>query len=251
MNRTQIIPPSPASNGQVQPASEPDATAIPSAPPPPGTPASTLAAPTGPAELAPVPLLASRRKVDLATVEMSNLAVATPVEQLVVREMKGIGQTFTPNLAGALTFRGLVYKPAGEYEEVHQIIAGPLLLKPLIASRLKMTTFVPTFSWSTLEVVLAPFKMTKFGMRVLQALQSLQSEFPDLKVFYEWESSKKRHVVQSLPMTAQERELIAKVIWPSKDQIIEALQITAFDNIDVLAAANEEIRTLLSARMVE
>jgi hypothetical protein len=182
---------------------------------------------------------------------MSGLTAATQVEQLVVREMKGISQTFTPNLEGALTFRGLVSTPPGEFEAVYLIIAGPLLSDPRIVGRVKTITFVPAFAWSTFEVVLVPFKATKFGMRVLQDLLSLKPRFPNFKVFVEWDALKKRHVVQSLPMTEQEQELIAKVIWPSRGQIIEALQLSAFDDINALAAANDEIRTLLSARAVE
>jgi hypothetical protein len=165
--------------------------------------------------------------------------------------MKGISQTFTPNLETALPFHGLVSTPPGEFDAVYHIIAGPLLSDPRIAGRVKTITFVPAFSWSTFEVVLVPFKGTKFGMRVQQDLGSLKPQFPNVKVFVEWDALKKRHVVQSLPMTAQEQELISKVIWPSRVQIIEALQISAFDDINDLAAANDEIRTLLSARMVE
>ena len=52
-------------------------------------------------------------------------------------------------------------------------------------------------------------------------------------------------------MTAQERELIARTVWPKREQILDALAMTAFDKLDDLVAANDEIRTLLNSREVE
>ncbi len=198
----------------------------------------------------PAPLTPSRR-VDLRTVVMDGLPETTAVETLDVRELKGIGATFTPNMAQALPFRGLEYKPEGEFDAVYQIIAGPLLHDPRIVGRLKTITFVPAYAWSTCEIVLAPFKGTKFGMRVLHCLRSLQPEFPNVKVFVEWNESRKRHLVQSMAMTSQERDLISKVAWPTRDQVLDALSMTAFDSLDDLTAANDEIRALLNSREVE
>jgi hypothetical protein len=208
---------------------------------------------TAPMPLAPstVPLLLPKRKVDLATVEMSGLPATTPVEQLLVREVKGIGAPFTPNLKTALSFYGLVHKPEGEFDKVYQPVGGSLLNDPRVAGRLRTIIFVPAFLWATLEVVIAPWRMTTYGAHVLQALQSLQPQFPNFKVFVEWSEQKKRHVVRENDMTPQEQELISKFTWPTKVQIIEALQMCAFDNIDDLAAANAEIKTLLSSREVE
>jgi hypothetical protein len=198
-----------------------------------------------------VPLLLPKRKVDLLTVEMSGLPSTTPVEQLLVREMKGIGAPFTPNLETALSFRGLVHKPDGEFDKVYQPVGGPLLNDPRVAGRLKTITFVLAFLWDTLEVVIAPWRMTTYGAHVLHALQKLQPEFPNFKVFVEWSDQKKKHVVHRIDMTPQEKELISKVTWPTKEQVIEALELCAFDNIDDLAAANAEIKTLLGSREVE
>jgi hypothetical protein len=218
----------------------------------------TLNTPTIPPEaaidrpgLSPVPLLSPKRKVDLATIEMSGLPATTPVEQLLVHEVKGIGAPFTPNLELALSFRGLVYKPEGEFDEIYQLVGGPLLNDSHVAGRLKQIVFIATYLWAQCEVVLAPWKMTKHGAHVVQILQSLQPRFPNVKVFVEWSDLKRRHVVHDVAMTAQERELVSKVTWPTKDQIIYALQLSAYDNIDDLAAANAEIKTLLSSREVE
>ena len=220
--------------------------------------APALNTPTAPPETAPmplapstVPLLLPKRKVDLATVEMSGLPATTPVEQLLVREVKGISTPFTPNLESALSFRGLVHKPEGEFDKVYQLVGGSLLNDPHVAGRLQTIVFAPTYSWATCEVVLAPWKMTKYGAHVLKDLQLLQPRFPNLKVFVEWSDLKRRHVVYEVHMTPQDRELISKVTWPHKDQIDDALQLCAFDNIDDLAAANAEIKTLLGSREVE
>ena len=218
----------------------------------------TLNTPTIPPEaaidrpgLSPVPLLSPKRKVDLATIEMSGLPATTPVEQLVVHKTKGIATPFTPNLGLALSFRGLVYKPEGEFDESYQLVAGPLLNDSRVVSRLKQIVFIATYLWAQCEVVLAPWKMTKHGAHVVQTLQSLQSRFPNIKLFVEWSDLKKRHVVHDVAMTPQERELVSKVTWPTRDQMIDALQLSAFDDIVDLAAANAEIKTLLSSREVE
>lgn len=201
--------------------------------------------------LGPAPLLTPVHRVNLAPVAMGALPQATPVESLVVRELKGIAAAFTPNTSRALQFRGFVYKPEGEFEACHQIIAGELLSDPRIASRASTIIFIPSFAWSTCEVVLAPFKSSRHGMRQVTTFQGLQPRFPNFKLFSEWNSSKLRHVVHEVEMTPQERELISKVSWPTREQILEALQVTAFDNIEGLAAANTDIATLLTSREIE
>ena len=179
-----------------------------------------------------------------------SLPAATAVESLVVREMKGIGSTFTPNMALQLTFLGLVYKPEGEFDATYHLLAGPLLTDMRLAGRAKHLTFVPAFSWPTHELVIAPFKRTRMGNRVLEDLQTLTPLFPNYKTFVEWSDAKRRHIVRQIQLTEQERETIASLQWPTPDQVIDALQIVAFDDIGDLAAANDEVRLLLTAKEV-
>jgi hypothetical protein len=220
--------------------------------PPQSTP-ETLPDNTGTArpQLNPTPLLTPTHRVDLSTVVMDALPHATPIESLEVREMKGIGATFTPNMAVALQFKGLVYKPEGEFESQHQIIAGDLLRDPRVVARTCGILFVPSLAWSTCDLVVVPFKITRFGVRVIRTLQSLEPRFPNFKVFIEWNDRKKKHTVNEVEMTPQECELIAKTVWPSREQLLDALQVVAFDNITELAVANDTIRTLLGSREVE
>jgi len=201
--------------------------------------------------LSPPPVMAPKRRVDLHTVALSIVPEAKPIELLTVKEMKGINAIFTPLLAEALKFHGLVHKPVGEFDDVFQIVTGPLLRDPRVASRTRRITFVPAFAWATCEIVIAPIKDTRFGAAVFHSLQSLQPRFPFFKVFVEWNDVKKRHVVNEVAITADERELISKTPWPTRDQLIEALQMVAYDDINDLAQVNDEIRTVLAAREVK
>ena len=196
-------------------------------------------------------LLVPKHKVDLSTASLGPMPETIPVEQLEIREMRGIGVTFTPNLAEAQVFKGLVHQPEGEFETTYQIIAGSLLHDQRILSRSRSITFIPSFSWQTCEVVIVPFKSTRYGTRVLQTLRSMHHRFPAYKVYVEWNELKRRQVVHEMVMTPEERELISRIIWPTRAQVIEALQMSAYDNLDELAAANEKIRILLQSREVE
>jgi hypothetical protein len=190
------------------------------------------------------------RKLDLARAVMPGVSGLRPVEQLVVRQMKGPGQMFTADLDSALNFLGLVHKPAGEFEERYEILADNLLKDPRLARLAKRVAFVPAFAWTTFEVVLMPVKVTSFSQRVVADLAKLKPRFPSYKAFIQWDDSKRRHVVYQEDLTAHEAELIHKVTWPTRDQILEALEVTAYDDLAALCEVNDEVRTLLSAREV-
>ncbi|GMV82500.1 MAG: hypothetical protein AMXMBFR7_36840 [Planctomycetota bacterium] len=199
---------------------------------------------------APIPLPQPRKRVDLAAAADAQLAVPQAVESLEVRELRGVGATFTPKLDAALSFHGLAYKPEGEFEAIHQILAGPLLRDPRVLPRARRLLFVPAFAWATFEVVLMPLSLTRFGQRVVADLRQLQPRFPHYKTFKEWSDSKRRHVIHLLDLTETERDAIVQVAWPDQDAIIDALQAVAYDDINALAADNAEIRTLLAAKEV-
>jgi hypothetical protein len=175
----------------------------------------------------------------------------TAVESLVVRELKGVGVAFTPNLDAMLMFHGLSYKPPHEYESVYQVVAPPLNNDPRVMSRASRIAYVPAFSWSTFEVVLAPFKLTSFGLRVLDNLRTLQPRFPRYKCFTQWDAAKRRHVVYFDDLSEQELGVILGTKWPTRDEILDTLQVAAFDNLDALAAANAEIHALVHSREVQ
>jgi hypothetical protein len=82
-------------------------------------------------------------------------------------------------------------------------------------------------------------------------LKKLQPRFPDFRAFIEWDATRKRHVVHWEALTEQERGVIATVNWPAQEEILEALSAVAYDDLDDLAEANEDIRTLLRSREVE
>ena len=115
----------------------------------------------------------------------------------------------------------------------------------------KRISFLPVFSWATFEVVLLPVKETTYGRRVLDDLRKLAPQFPHFKVFVEWDASRKRHVVYRNVLNDQEVSLIAGVKWPSHEEILDALSATAYDDLEDLKAANDDIRTLLQSREVE
>jgi hypothetical protein len=164
--------------------------------------------------------------------------------------LKGVGATFTPYLAAAMRFMAITYKPRGEYETIYQIVTGPLLDDPRVNQRARPITYVPAFSWATFAVVLMPVKPTTHGRRVLDDLQKLEPHFPNYKAFVEWDPGRHQHVVRYQDLTAQESGVIAKVECPGKEDILNALQGTAFDNLDALVAANDDISTVVRSREV-
>jgi hypothetical protein len=204
---------------------------------------------TGPA-LQPAALLRPKRKVDLSTAVLPGLGTIKAVEALTVRELKGVGASFTPHLELAVVLYGLAYKPPPGFETVYQIVAGPLLADARVLGQARRLAFVPAFSWATLEVVLMPINLSRFGHLVLIDLQRLQPSFPSFKAFVQWSEAKKRHIVYRDELTAQEAGVIEKVRWPTREQVLEALSTSAYDDIDDLAAANEEVGALLRSREV-
>jgi hypothetical protein len=200
---------------------------------------------------AAAPLLAPKRRIDLAAAVLPDVGNIEAVEVLEVRELKGAGKSFTPDVASALTFLGIAYKRPDKFDPTYQIIVGDLQFEPLIVSLARPLVFVPVFSWSTQEVVLLPIKINNFGERILIALQKVQPAFPNIKVFIRWNDVKRRFDVKRIQMTDQEAAIIRRVCWPSREQILDALNPNAFEDMEGLAAANEEIKILLGAREVE
>lgn len=198
-----------------------------------------------------LPAVRPPRKLDLAPAAMPVAGDLQPVAQLVVQELKGVGQMFTANLDIAYQFRGVVYKPAGSFETLYQLVAGDALRDPRVAPMAKYIAFVPVFSWASFEVVLHPVRMTSYGQRTLSALRKLQGEFPNYKCFVSWEEVRRRHVVRHDSLSPAEAELIGAVEWPDREAIIDALEPVAYETADELAADNEEVRALLSMKEVE
>jgi hypothetical protein len=197
--------------------------------------------------LKPIPMPQVRRKVDLSGATLPSLAETKMVEALVVREKKGPGATFSPQLEGALPFYGLVNKPLDAFEAEYQIISGSLLHDPRITSRAKTLAFIPAYDWSAHEMILVPLKMNKYGTRVMLDLQKVAAKTAMFKAFIEWSESLRRHVVHYNILTDAEKELLTTVKWPTREEMLDALSAVAFDNIDDLAAANAEIAMLLGA----
>jgi hypothetical protein len=200
----------------------------------------------------PETLPTPKRTVDLSTAVLPGLGDYKLVDRLAVRELKGAGATFSPNLEGALAFHGLVYKPKGAFEAAHQIIFGPLLTNARVVSRAQRIVFLPVFDWGSLEIVLLPVKQTTYGQRVLVDLQQLQKKHSlHVKAFIQWEERRRRHVVYHDDLSQQEKTAIGQVKWPTREQILEDLAASAYNDINELADANQDIRTLLSAREVD
>jgi len=196
------------------------------------------------------PLPKLRRKVDLSISAMA-LAEIKTVESLMVQELRGPGAAFTANLEHALIFNGIAYRPKGAFETTYQIVAGPLLTDSRVLGRMYRIIFLPAFAWTSLEMVLLPIKLSKYGQRVLVDLQSQNPHFPTIKSYIEWSGAKHRHVVYVAELRPHERSIIEKVVWPTREHVQEALSLYAYDNINDLAVTNEDVRILLTSREVK
>src|SRR5262245_54377543 len=209
------------------------------------------AAASGPPALEPLTSLQPRRKVDLTIAVLPEPGNLAPVESLTVRELKGVGETFTAQLGLMLAFHGLAYKGQHEYETQSQVIAPPLSHDPRVMSRVTRIAFVPGFAWATFEVVLLPIKLSAYGCRILDDLAKLKPRFPNYKCFVQWQATKKRHVVYVHDLSAQEASIIADAKWPTKRRVLQALQFTSFDNLEDLMTVNEELRALVTSKEVK
>ena len=207
---------------------------------------SNLGAPSNP--LQPIPPPKTKRAVDLTLAVLSGQNKLQAVECLAVQEIKGIGAMFTPDLNAKLEFSGLVYKR--KFDKVYQIINGPLLDDPRIMKHASLIAFVPAYNWSTFEVVLRPVKKSGPGVRMLAAFEKLQAHFPNYNLYVDWDEDRFRHDVQWTMLTPQEQEVIRQVKWPTQEQIISALNPLAYDNLDDLAQANDNIRLMLRSQEV-
>lgn len=200
--------------------------------------------------LTPEPLPQPPRRVDLSPVNLSLVPDALPVESLRVREMKGIGSTFTPNLSTSLTFKGIVYTPSHGYEKEYHLLGKNLLAESRLAAHIQAITFTAALDWSTCDVVLMPIKATRLGRLVMQDLVKEQPHFSHRKYYIEWVQTKRRHVLNQAELTGDEIELLGKAHWPTQEEIIGALQVTAFDNLNELVEANAEVRLIINSREV-
>jgi hypothetical protein len=205
----------------------------------------------GPKVLEPLTPLEPRRPIDLSKAVLPEPGNLTAVESLTVKELKGVGATFTANLGAMLMFLGLVYKPQNEYETYYQIIAPPLDKDPRVLKQAKRIAIVPAYSWATFEVVLMPVKQTTFGRKIVEDLSKLKARFGQVKTFVQWDDDKHRHVVYFDDLSSQELTVIAEVKWPTRQEILEALRTTAFDDLNDLVAANPDIRALVYSKEVK
>lgn len=201
--------------------------------------------------LQPIPELRPKRRVDLTLVALPGAGDITAVESLEIRELKGIWSPFTPYFEGMLTFHTIVYKPKGAFETVYQILGKKLHSDPRIIQRARRVTFLPVYSWATAETVIMPIKMSTYGARVLGALKKLQPQCPNVKAYVEWSQATKRHVVSRDDLSNQEQEVIKCLRWPTSEEMLDALSDSAFDNIEDLAAVNDDVNAFLRAREVD
>jgi hypothetical protein len=173
------------------------------------------------------------------------------VEPLEVREFKGVGAMFTPRLDDAVQFHGLVYRPPGEFNGRHQIITGPLLQDARVMRHARRIAFIPVYGWSAFEVALMPIKVSSFGQRIIEYLRRLSPMFPNFKAFVEWDGGKHRHVVYEARLSHQEAEQIRGVRWPTRDEVVEALEAYAYDTLEALMQHNENVRLQITCREVQ
>ena len=82
-------------------------------------------------------------------------------------------------------------------------------------------------------------------------LTKLRRSFPNFKCYVEWDNGKNRHIVNQVEFTDRDQDIIARVVWPTQDEILEALDAIAFDDIETLRQANCDVSTLLASHPVE
>ncbi len=198
-----------------------------------------------------VPIAApTPRKLDLSRAALPAVGDLRPVQRLGVREVKGAGNWFTPNLDCAFWVRAIAFKPPGSFDAQYQIVAGSALEDPRVARLTHLTAFIAAYAWSTTEVVLLPQKLSSHGQRVVADLRTLQHEFPNFKVFKLWDEAKHRHVVYRESLSPGEAALMSGVEWPDLAAFTEALELTAYHSVEDLRAVNDDVRAMLGAREV-
>jgi hypothetical protein len=207
--------------------------------------------PAGGNRLGGTSLVPEPPKLGLTLVPLGAVAEPEEVTILPVRELKGLGQVFTPDLGNALQICGLVHKSPGGFDTCYQLLCGPAANDPRIAQLARWIAFVPSFAWDSLEVVLRPVPLTVYGQYLIRGFTKLQGLFPTFKVSVQWHATKRRHSIYHNPLSPDEAKLIGGVKWPDAEAIREALEPAAFDSVEALAGANEAVRTLLTAREVD
>lgn len=199
----------------------------------------------------PHPVVYEAKQIDLVAVAMPVAGDVLQVSQLEIRELKGPAHMFTANLELAYQFRGIAYKPPGSFESQFQVVAGDILHDPRVMKLTQMIAFIAVYSWAAFENVLLPVKMNSYGQKVLTDLKQLQHRLPAAhKAFILWDEKRRRHVVSYQLLSAEETELIAKVVWPTKHEILDAVKAVAFDTVKALSEANEDLRNMLTAKEV-
>ncbi len=192
-----------------------------------------------------------RRKLILESVDLLGVVAAEPISQLAIRDLKGPGGVYTPNLAHALKLKGIIHKPPGQYQSDYQLLAGAPIRDARLASLIKVIAFVPAFVWSSLELVLLPIPMTTNGNRVFSDLQKLTTSYElKFKAYTVWDSTQFRHRIFRVGLDEGEVAVIDGIPWPTKEEILDVLQESAFDDVAALAKVNDNVRTILTATEV-
>ena len=121
------------------------------------------------------------RKIDLPTAELRRVSRPEAAEQLTIRNLKGPHAIYTPNLAAALLFKGLAYKPRGVFTETYQLLAGPPLDDPRLLKVAIPIGFIPAFDFGARKVILVPLKLNRHGKRILPRSAKGRKALPELE----------------------------------------------------------------------
>jgi hypothetical protein len=174
------------------------------------------------------------------------------VERLEVQELKGPANLFTPNCILKHDYLALSHPTPGSlFSTSYQILAGDLLNDSRVTRHAHTVTFIPVWRWSSNSFVIIPIKQTQNGEKVVEAFESLQHMWPRYKVFMLWDQKKRRHIVRWAHLSELEFRAISSATWTEREEVREALRRYAFDALDRLVSANDELATVIHSTEVE
>lgn len=204
------------------------------------------AAPTNRISLTPVPDNERPRRLGITLAKLDAGPTVDYSEPMEVKEYRGATELFTPGMGLARQCRGFAFKAPTAFGYSFQLPADGLLTDPRVQELATSLVFVPVYLWQARRFGVLAVRMNQHGDHIVARLQAVAAE-GHCKALIRWSKDVNKFVVGRIRLKDAERELLDSLVWPGEDEVREALEALAVDDLDHLRRVNPTVAALLDA----